>query len=92
AKELSNFIRAMYPWPSAFTFFKDERIKIIKAQPLEGRGISGRVEKASNGKLIVGTNDGLLLIEELQPEGRKPMKASAFLASRRLIEGNDTFD
>lgn len=91
ALELFNFIRAMYPWPSAYTFFGNERVKIIKAKPLEGRGISGRIEKASNSKLIIGTGQGLLLIEELQPEGKKVMKASSFLAGRKLKEGNDFF-
>lgn len=91
AVELFNFIRAMHPWPSAYTFFGEERIKIIKAKPIEGNGVAGRIEKASNGKLIIGTGQGLILIEELQPEGKKIMKVSSFLAGRKFNEGNDSF-
>lgn len=97
ADELFNFVRGMYPWPSAFCYFNDERIKIIKAraQKTEDRkqktGMPGRIFKASNGQLIVETGNGLLSIEELQPEGKKVMSAKAFLAGRKLKEGYDRF-
>lgn len=90
AKELFNFIRAMFPWPSAYTYLKDERIKIIRAKPVAGEGLAGRIEKASGGILLVGTNEGLLSIEELQPDGKKIMSASAFLSGRKLKE-HDAF-
>lgn len=92
ASQISNFIRGMYPWPSAYTYLKDERIKIIKSRPIEGEGVPGRVELASDGKLIVGTAKGLLLIEELQPDGKKIMTASAFISGRKLKEKHDRFD
>lgn len=91
AGDLFNFVRGMYPWPSAFCYFGDEMIKIIKARPLDGDGLPGRIEKASRGDLIVGTGRGLLLIEELQPQGKKPMPSAAFIAGRRLKEGHDKF-
>ncbi|MEW6117275.1 MAG: methionyl-tRNA formyltransferase [Nitrospirota bacterium] len=91
AEELFNFVRGMYPWPSAFCYLNDEMIKISKVKPLEGSGVPGRVEKASKGELIVGTGRGLLQIETLQPEGKKSMSAEAFLAGRRLREGYETF-
>ncbi|MBA4349004.1 MAG: methionyl-tRNA formyltransferase [Thermodesulfovibrio sp.] len=91
AEELFNFVRGMYPWPSAFCYFGRERIKIIKAKPLEGSGVPGRIEKASRSELIVGTGKGVLLIEELQPEGKKTMPAASFIAGRKLKEGHEKF-
>ncbi len=91
ANELFNFIRGMYPWPSAFTYLKNERIKIIRSKPIVGLGVAGRIEKASDGELIVGTGKGLLVIEELQPDGKKIMSASAFLSGRKLKERQDAF-
>ncbi|MEW5746171.1 MAG: methionyl-tRNA formyltransferase [Nitrospirota bacterium] len=91
AEELSNFVRGMYPWPSAFTYLNDEMIKITRARPVEGSGVPGRIEKASRGELIVGAGKGLLKIEMLQPEGKKAMPAEAFIAGRRLREGHETF-
>lgn len=91
AKDLFNFIRAMIPWPSAYTYLKNERIKIIRAKPIEGEGVPGRIEKASEGELLAGTGKGLLFIEELQPDGKKIMSSSAFLSGRKFREGHDTF-
>lgn len=92
ATELFNFVRAMFPWPSAFTYLNKERIKLIKTKPLPGECPSGIIKKASQGELIVGTGEGLLMIEELQPEGKKIMTASAFITGRKLREMYDRFD
>ncbi len=91
AEELLHFVKGMYPWPSAFSYINNEMIKIITVKPLPGTGLPGRIEKASGGQLVVGTGKGLLLIEELQPGGRRIMTAGAFLSGRRLKEGYETF-
>lgn len=91
AEELANFIRGMTPWPSAVCSLGQERIKITKARAAAGSGSPGRIEKASGGTLLVGTSKGLLMVEELQPEGKKAMSASAFLAGRKLKEGDEKF-
>ncbi|WP_333655154.1 methionyl-tRNA formyltransferase [Dissulfurispira sp.] len=95
AEELFNFVRGMYPWPSAFCYFNDERIKIVRSQKsefgIQKEAVPGRVVKASDGEMIVETGDGFLVIEELQPEGKKVMSAKAFLAGRKLKEGYDRF-
>jgi len=97
AEDLFNFVRGMYPWPSAFCYLNNERIKIIKVRKLkqEDRGqkeaICGSIVKASDGELIVETGKGFLAIEELQPEGKKIMSAKALLAGRKLKVGYDKF-
>jgi methionyl-tRNA formyltransferase len=91
AEELFNFVRGMYPWPSAFCYLNSEMIKVVKAKPVEGSGVPGRIEKASRGELVVGAGKGLLKIEILQPEGKKVMPAEAFIAGRRLKEGHEQF-
>ncbi len=91
AHELFRFVRGVYPWPSAFSYLNGELIKIIRVKPLDGNGVAGRIEKASGGQLVVGTGKGLLMVEELQPGGRRIMAAEAFLSGRRLKEGHETF-
>ena len=91
AHELLQFVKGVSPWPSAFSYLNGELIKIIKVKPLDGNGVAGRIEKASGGQLVVGTGKGLLLIEELQPGGRRIMSAEAFLSGRKLKEGYETF-
>jgi methionyl-tRNA formyltransferase len=91
AARLADFIRGMNPWPSAVSRLGDCKIKIIRAKAIEGMGVPGRVEKASGGIMLIGTSDGFLKIEELQPEGKKAMTAASFLAGRRLREGDEKF-
>lgn len=91
ASDLAYFVRGMNPWPCAVTRLGGGSIKILRARAVAGRGEPGRLEKASGGVLAVGTQDGLLMIEELQPEGKKAMTAAAFLAGRRLKEGDEKF-
>lgn len=86
AAEIFNFVRGMYPWPGAYCYLNKERIKITKVRVLEGSGVPGRVEKTV-GEFIVGTQQGLISIIELQPEGKMPMTAKAFFLGRKLKEG-----
>ena len=88
AAEIFNFVRGMYLWPCAYCYFGRERIKIISAKIVQGSGTPGRVEKVSKEELLVGTGEGLISIIELQPEGKRPMAASAFLQGRKIREGS----
>ncbi len=91
AAEIANCVRGMNPWPSAVCSLGEEKIKIMKARAVAGNGRPGVIEKASGGLLLVGTPKELLMIEELQPQGKKVMPAAAFLAGRRLKEGHEKF-
>jgi methionyl-tRNA formyltransferase len=86
SKEISNFVRGMFPWPCAYCYLKNERIKISKVRVLEGSDQAGIIVKAHN-ELIIGTGDGLISILQLQPEGKKVMSVKDFLLGRRLKEG-----
>ncbi|WP_353683943.1 methionyl-tRNA formyltransferase [Thermodesulfovibrio sp. 3907-1M] len=90
AREILNLIRGTYPWPCAYGFLKNERVKIIKAEVLEGVASPGIIVKAKN-ELIVGTGSGLLRILLIQPEGKKVMTAKEFISGRKINEGVDSF-
>ena len=86
AVEISNLVRGMYPWPCAYCYLKNERIKITRVKASGGSGIAGRIEKAHE-ELVVGTGEGFITIIELQSEGKRMMAARDFLQGRRLQEG-----
>jgi len=86
AEDIYNFVRGMYPWPCAYCYLKNERIRITRVRVVKGTGIAGRVENAG-GQLIIGTGKELISIIELQPEGKRLMTAQDFLRGRRLKEG-----
>jgi len=86
AVEISNMVHGMYPWPCAYCYLKNERIKITRVRASRGSGIAGRIEQAGE-ELVTGTGEGFITIIELQPEGKRLMAARDFLRGRRLQEG-----
>lgn len=90
AREIFNLVRGTYPWPCAYCFLGDERIKIIKAEPENGNSLPGLILKAKE-DLLVGTGSGLLRILLIQPEGKKVMTTKEFICGRKINEGVDKF-
>lgn len=72
--EIHNKIRAMNPWPGAYTYIDGIRVEIWESA-LDGTGIA------------VETGSGILLIRELQAEGKKRLKAVDFMHGCRISEG-----
>jgi len=86
AKKIEQFIRGMTPWPGAYTFYGDKRIKIYKAK-IKSMKISeepGRVVEGFSNQLRVTTGDGVLLITEIQGSSGKRMNISDFLRGRHI--------
>jgi len=91
--EIYNLIRGTKSWPSAWTrYHSGKLLKILQAKPTSfdfaESGISftpGQIvgiEKKVG--FMVGCGEGLLIVEQVQPEGRKPMSAWDFLQGARL--------
>ncbi len=76
AKEIERKIRAFYPWPGAFTFFKKSG-KILRTKILEAEFFSSLKENKKGLWIKTDKND-YLLIKKLQPEGKKIMTAEEF--------------
>lgn len=77
--ELLRNIRAFYPWPGSQFNLDGQVIKVLKARGVfPGNLFSGK-RGLNKGFPAIGTGDGDLVIEELQPAGKKPMTGKAFL-------------
>ena len=87
SREIFNQIRAFTPWPSAYTTFRGKRVKILKAEPVEGSGKPGEVIEAGR-ELIVATGKGALRVERLRPEGRKEISGEEFVRGYRVKPGD----
>jgi methionyl-tRNA formyltransferase len=78
--EVHNFIRGLSPVPCAFTKLNDKIIKILRTKLTDAKPEAHPGTLKISGKsLSVNTQDGLIEILELQPEGKKQMPASAFI-------------
>jgi methionyl-tRNA formyltransferase len=82
AEELARRVRALQPWPGTFFDWEGAPLKVQRAHAQAGRAAAG-TRLVDAGQPAVGTSDGLLVLDEVQPAGKKPMAGRAFLAGAR---------
>ncbi len=82
AEELARRVRAFQPWPGAFFDWDGATLKVQRAHAADGQAASG-TRLVHAGQPAIGTSDGLLVLDEVQPAGKKPMAGRAFLAGAR---------
>ncbi len=93
AAALARQIRAFMPWPGSYTFWRGKMLKIITAHPYSVEtthsipGTSVIREEAGHKVLAVVTGSGLLVIKQLQLEGKRAMSAEEFLRGYSQIAG-----
>ncbi len=78
AAYLARKVRAHTPWPGSFTQWEGRTLKVIAARECAGDAEQGQVAAINNGA-AVGTDGGMLALERVQLEGRRPMEIGEFL-------------
>jgi methionyl-tRNA formyltransferase len=79
AMELARIVRALTPHIGAFLELENgERLGVRRAQAVDDGPAPGAIE-VRNGGLVLGSPDGGLGLEVVQPPGKKPMSAADFL-------------
>ncbi len=91
AQQLHDRIRAFQPWPGASCKLPDgAELKILASAAVEatpGAAEPGTILAADRGALTIAAGVGALRLLELQPEGRRRMRAADFLAGHPLATG-----
>ncbi|MFR3132189.1 MAG: methionyl-tRNA formyltransferase, partial [Lachnospiraceae bacterium] len=96
AQELERLVRGMNPWPSAYTFLNGKTFKIWEASVvsvLNGDGKPsaepGTVMAADTGRagIHVACGKDILVLTEVQLEGKKRMDAASFLRGYQVEPG-----
>ena len=79
ADRIARMVRAYEPWPGTFTHWEDKLLKILDATSMTGDARPGQVVALNDGRIGIGTSDGLLAVNRLQIEGRRPSDARDFV-------------
>ena len=90
ALAIHNRVRGLYPWPHAFTYLGGERLILMRTHILSVSTSEppGTIVDIATGLLHVATgHSGRLVIDELQPEGRRAMSVRDFLAGHPIQAG-----
>lgn len=87
ARAIEAFIRAMYPWPVAYTSYKGKIMKIYEATVVEGKYEPGLIKKVGDEGILVGTLNSALLIKRIQMPDKKVMEVKDFIKGNKIEEG-----
>ena len=80
--DLERQVRAFNPWPGAFMDFDSALLKIHKVHVEKGNVSPGQ-RLIFQDQPAVGAQGGLLVLDEVQPAGKKSMSGKSFLAGAR---------
>ncbi len=83
AVELERRVRAMNPWPGAWFKWNGDPLKVARASVSDAKGGEIGSRFIVEGRPAVQTAEGTLILEEVQPAGRKMMPGKSFLAGAR---------
>lgn len=95
ATVIARQVRAYSPWPGAYTHWRGKLLKILSAYALPSvipgavvaPGTVSMREEAGHKVLAIATSADVLLMKQLQLEGRKAMSAEEFLRGYAHIVG-----
>lgn len=91
---LERQIRAFFPWPSTYTFWKEKRVKILQGRVNPDKSWSALpspgtiLEVHPAGVEVSCGRDSVFTITTLQPENKKSMSAHAFSLGAKLKPGD----
>jgi len=83
AEVLERKVRAFHPWPGTFFELNGQMCKVIKVREGKPGSLPPGKTGVLNGLPAIGTLDGDLIIEQLQPAGKKLMNGDVFLHGYR---------
>ena len=80
--ELERQIRAFHPWPGAYLELDTTLLKVHRAHVEQGEAEAGQRLVVQH-QPAVGARGGILVLDEVQPAGKKSMSGQSFLAGAR---------
>lgn len=83
AVDLERRVRAFIPWPAAYTVWKNQMLKIYRAHVVEASSDPAGKKITHQGLPAYITGRGILVIDELQPAGKKVLDGKTFLLGAR---------
>ena len=89
AVEIERLIRGLNPWPSAYTFLNGKTLKVWKCKVSTEKtdAVPGTIFLADKEGIHTACGEGVLILTEIQLEGKKRMETEAFLRGYHIENG-----
>ncbi|QUH26214.1 methionyl-tRNA formyltransferase [Serpentinicella alkaliphila] len=85
AEEIRNLVRGLIPWPTAYTSYKGNMMKIFKARVEKGHTNNpGEIIDVNNKGIFIATGKDILIVEELQFSGGKRLAVKDYLRGNSI--------
>jgi methionyl-tRNA formyltransferase len=81
--ELERRVRAMNPWPGAWFEWNGNVLKVARASISEAKGLGIGSRFTIEGRPAIMSANGALVLDEVQPAGKKAMPGKSFLSGAR---------
>ena len=79
AEALARCVRAYQPWPGTYIIWDGDILKILRAHAGDLSGARSGEHAVVDRRPALGTGQGWLVLDEVQPAGKKPMPGEGFL-------------
>ena len=90
AQEIANLIRGLDPKPGAYTYLEGKLLKLFRPKviPFTAKeNQPGTILEAKKEGLQITTGNGILLVKEVQLEGKKRLPAAEFIKGHPTLVG-----
>ena len=89
ASDVERQVRAMRPWPIAWTTWQGQQLRVLRARVADAARAAAPGTVVQHGKgAAVSTRDGLLVLEEVQLQGKNAAPAASFVNGYRGFVGS----
>jgi methionyl-tRNA formyltransferase len=91
ARAVHNHVRGMNPWPGAFTTSRRRTVKVHATRVVAGERAGARagvVLVADKSRVLVACGEAIIELVTVQPEGKRAMSGSDWVAGRGISEGD----
>lgn len=87
-REICRMVRGFNPWPVAFCYAGDKRLKVLKAAEREGFfGRCGEIVCCTDRLIVACGDNSAIEFLTVHPEGGKPMSAADMLKGHKFERG-----
>lgn len=88
AVEIDRQVRALSPWPGAFTTWREQPLKLHEVRPGAARELAPGQLELEDHRVFVGTGDGALELLVVQAQGKARTDAAAWARGARPEAGD----
>ena len=86
SESIRNFVRGLSPYPAAWTILNEKTFKIYSVSIVDFKkeGSNDPIITDNKNYLYIKTSNGMISLDELQPEGKRRMNIQEFFRGNRI--------